>query len=133
MRRIRSVLSLARCERGAAAVEFAIVSGVLIMLLIGIIELGRAFYVQNHISHLADQAARRVLIQPNITDAELEGQLRSAFNAGNPDDLAISVDVDASGGNDYRVVTIGFPLTLFIPNLSSGAVSLSVTRRIPTG
>ena len=61
-----------RCERGVAAVEFAIVSVVLMTLLIGGIDMGRTFYVKNQLSFLADQAARAVLVDPDVTDAALQ-------------------------------------------------------------
>ena len=131
MRRRR--IGIGRCTRGAAAVEFAIVSGVLVMLLIGIIDLGRVLYVKNQISFLADRAARRVLIQPNVTGADLSAALRAQFSAGNPDALTITVTDETAGSNEYKVVTVDFPITLFIPFLDSNSLSLSVTRRIPTG
>ena len=41
------------------------------------------------------------------------------------------VCTESVGGTSYKVVTIGFPVTLFIPNLASDTLSLSVTRRVP--
>lgn len=129
----RRARTFGACTRGAAAVEFAIVSSLLIMLLIGTIDFGRAWYVRGQLSFLADQAARRVLIQPMVTDAELATTLREAFTAGDPEALAIEVTIDSAGGASYRILTIEFPLTLFIPYLDSGSVALNVTRRIPAG
>lgn len=123
--------ALAGCTRGAAAVEFAIVASVLFALLIGTIDMGRTFYIENQISYLADQAVRRVLIDPDISDSSLIDRLRADFSAGEADDLSISVTTESVGGTDYKVVTIGFPVTLFIPNLASDTLSLSVTRRVP--
>lgn len=132
MRRLRPALRrLARCEGGAAAVEFAIVCSILLMLLIGILELGRAFFVQNQISFLADGAVRRLMVQPETDAAQLEADLRQQFTAGNPDALSVTVATQTAGSTDYRILTIGFPLTLFIPNLTSEAISLSVSRRVP--
>lgn len=125
--------ALLSCTRGAAAVEFAIIAGVLIALLVGILDVGRAFYVKNQISFLADRAVRRVLIQPGVSSEALEQELRDAFSAGAPQDLSVSITAETAGGTDYRIITVGFPLTLFIPHLDSDGVSLSVTRRIPAG
>ena len=121
------------CTRGAAAVEFAIVSTVLIGLCIATVDFGRTFYTQHQISSLADQAVRKVLLDPDIASATLESELREDFSAGDPDDLTVSVTAETADGINYRVVTVGFPMTLFIPGLSSDTVSLSVARRVPAG
>jgi Flp pilus assembly protein TadG len=121
------------CARGAAAVEFAIISTVLIALLIGTIDFGRTLLTQHQISSLADQAARKVLLDPDVSSATLESELRAEFSAGNPDDLTVAITTEEAGGISYRVVTVGFPMMLFIPGLDSDTISLSVTRRVPAG
>jgi Flp pilus assembly protein TadG len=126
-------LRILGCTRGAAAIEFAIISMVLIGLTIGIIDFGRTLYVKNQISSLADQAVRKVLIDPAIASATLESELREDFYAGDADSLSVDVTSESVGGISYRIVTVGFPMTLFVPGLSSDAISLSVTRRVPAG
>ena len=121
------------CTRGAAAVEFAIVSTVLIGLLVATVDFGRTLFTQHQISSLADQAVRKVLLDPGISSATLESELRAAFSAGNPADLTVSATTETADGISYRVVTVGFPMMLFIPGLDSDTVSLSVTRRVPAG
>ncbi len=129
----RARQSIRRCTRGAAAVEFAIISMVLIGLIVAIIDFGRTLYVKNQISALADQAVRKVLIDPSISSATLEAELRDDFYAGDADDLTFDVDSETVDGISYRIVTVGYPMTLFVPGLSSDAVSLSVRRRVPAG
>lgn len=130
---MRRIQRFRGCNRGAAAVEFAIVGTVLITLCIGTIDFGRTLYVKNQISALADQAARKILLEPNIAGATLEAELRDDFSAGNPSHLSVEVATETAGGTNYRVITVGFPMTLFVPGLSSDAISLSVTRRVPAG
>lgn len=125
--------TLAACTRGTAAVEFALVSTILIGLLVGILDFGRTLYVKNQISYLADRAARSAMVNPDISDADLEALVRDNFTAGNPDRLTFRFATDSASGETYRVMTVGFPMTLFIPQLSSKALSLSVTRRAPAG
>ena len=124
---------LAACQRGTAAIEFAIVSVVLIGLCIGIVDFGRTLYVKNQLSYLADQATRSVLINPAVTNAELETQLSADFSAGNAGDLTVTVVPETVDGTDYRVITVGYPMTLFVPNLVSENLDLSFTRRVPAG
>jgi Flp pilus assembly protein TadG len=129
----RPARRLRDCTVGAAAVEFAIVSAVLIGLCIAAVDFGRAFFAQHQISSLADQAARKVLIDPGVSSATLESELRADFWAGDPDDLSVSITSESADGIAYRVVTVGFEMMLFIPGLNSDTVSLNITRRVPAG
>ncbi len=79
-----------RSERGATAVEFAFIVSLLVMLVLGIAEFGRAFQVQGTLSSAAregvrqmalqnDQAAARAAVrnaasslQPGLTDAQIQ-------------------------------------------------------------
>jgi Flp pilus assembly protein TadG len=121
------------CMRGTAAIEFAIVSTLLIGLCVAAVDFGRTLFAQHQISSLADQAVRKVLIDPEIPTATLESELRDGFTAGDAADLTVDVTTETADGITYRVVTVGFPMTLFVPGLSSDAVALSVTRRVPAG
>ena len=60
----------ARDERGAAAVEFALVSMLLITLLLGIIEFAYAFFVQGTIAGSAREGARVYAITSDFSAAQ---------------------------------------------------------------
>lgn len=130
---MKKLHALLHCARGTAAVEFAIIGWLLVALCIATIDFGRTYYTKNQISALADRAARKLLLNPDITDAALEAELRDGFSAGDPAELTIQISSDTVGGTSYRVVTIGFQVSLFIPGLDSDLVSLGITRRVPTG
>lgn len=57
-------------QRGAAAVEFALVVPVLIALLLGIIAFGHAFYVQSVLSNAARDAVRVMALQDTSGGAD---------------------------------------------------------------
>lgn len=64
-------------ENGAAAVEFALVVPILIVLLLGIIEFGLAFSAQLQVTNAAREAARVMAIQ-NSTSAASSAALAAA-------------------------------------------------------
>ncbi|MFF0989900.1 TadE/TadG family type IV pilus assembly protein [Kocuria nitroreducens] len=70
-------MSLWRSERGAAAVEFALVVPILLTLLLGVIEFGHFFNVQISATHAAREAARTMSITGNWTKAEQAGRSAS--------------------------------------------------------
>ena len=57
-------------ERGAVAVEFAILAPVLVMLLLGIMEFGRAYNVQTSLTNAARESVRSMAINNNLTLAK---------------------------------------------------------------
>lgn len=66
-----------RSERGAAAVEFALVVPLLLTLLLGTIEFGHYFNVQISATHAAREAARTMSITGNWAKAEDAGRKAS--------------------------------------------------------
>lgn len=58
-----------KSERGAAAVEFALVVPVLLLLLVGIIEFAHVFNTQISLTQAAREAARTMAIQNNQSAA----------------------------------------------------------------
>lgn len=51
------------CQRGVAAVEFALVAALLFILLFGILEFGRMFYVFNTVQEVTRHAAREAVVR----------------------------------------------------------------------
>jgi Flp pilus assembly protein TadG len=58
-----------RNERGAAAVEFALVLPLLVLLFAGVAELGRLYYLQATLSGAAREGARVMALQNNAATA----------------------------------------------------------------
>jgi Flp pilus assembly protein TadG len=63
-------------ERGAAAVEFALLAPVLIMILLGIMEFGRAYNVQVSLTNAAREGVRNMAI--NDSQATARAAAKSA-------------------------------------------------------
>jgi Flp pilus assembly protein TadG len=69
-------------ERGAVAVEFALLAPVLVMLLLGIMEFGRAYNVQVTLTNAAREGVRTMAINNDQTTAR--NATKSAADAINP-------------------------------------------------
>lgn len=70
-------------ERGAAAVEMAIVLPLLVLLLGGIVDFGRAFYTKNILTNAAREGARAASFA-SITSAEITSRTTAAMNGLTP-------------------------------------------------
>jgi Flp pilus assembly protein TadG len=71
-----------RDERGASAVEFALIVPLLILLVVGIAEFGRAFQVQSTLSAAARESVRTMALQND--PAQAKAMARSVASSLNP-------------------------------------------------
>jgi Flp pilus assembly protein TadG len=68
-----------RSERGAVAIEFALVLPILLMLVVGIMDFGRAYNNQISVTHAAREAARSMAVNNDINVAITRAQAASGF------------------------------------------------------
>lgn len=101
-------------ERGAVAVEMAVLLPLLLLILIGTMEFGRVFNVQNSLTQAAREGARHAAINYNKSTLDVEGAALAA--APSLDGLAMSVTDNASSctaGANVEVTT-----SVSLPSLS---------------
>ena len=84
-------------EHGAAAVEFALVAILLLMLVFGIAEFGRMWLVQSSLSAAARDGARTMAVKNDQDEAEAAA--RAVFTTGGgPTNISIApADCDSGG------------------------------------
>lgn len=128
---IKHLLRLLRHQRGATAVEFALVLPVFAIGCLGCIEFGRALQLRNNLSFAADFAARKVFIDSATANASLETEVRGSFVGGEPQFLQVTIGSETVDGVQFRTVTLAYPVRLLIPYLDQRALTLSVNRRTP--
>jgi Flp pilus assembly protein TadG len=116
-------------ERGASAVEFALIVPVLIVLVLGIIEFGHAFQVQGTLSAAAREGVRAMALR-NDRAAAMD-VVQNAAASLNPDitDAQITIDRDCpvtGGGNTAVRLTIDYPMP-FLTGFFGTGVDLTGT------
>jgi Flp pilus assembly protein TadG len=106
---------LRRDGRGNTAIEFAFAMPALLMLLFGILQCGRALWLQNALDYSVAEAARCASVDPSVcgtaaqTASYAAGLSGAGFTAS-----AFSVSTPGCGNK----VTASYPLALAIPFLS---------------
>ena len=63
---------LRKDRRGQTLVEFALILPIFVLLLLGIVDLGRAVYANNTIQNAAREAVRVAIVDQNVTVIEAE-------------------------------------------------------------
>jgi Flp pilus assembly protein TadG len=93
-------------QQGQSMIEFALILPLMVLVIVGIFELGRAFFAYIAISNAAREGARMYTFTPNITTLD---QIRSTVNT--EVGTATTVDPDniesiiIACGNTYTPVT----------------------------
>lgn len=121
---MRRSFSLLPDERGAVAVEFALLLPLLIMLVMGVIEFGRGYNATIELTGAVREGARALALGQSSSDAE------NAIVAASPGlSPAPSVSGVAScpNGADRATITATYSLAYNIPLVSQGTWNISRT------
>ena len=119
-------------RRGQALVEMAIVLPVLLIILLGIFDFGRAIYAFNTISNSAREAARLAIVDQNV--AAVTARAKEAALALPPDELTVTVPAPSCNkiGCDVSV-TVEYDWSAITPIIGNlvGQIGLSSTTSMP--
>ena len=98
-------------RKGAALMEFAIVAPFLMLLLMGMIEFGRALIIQQNLTTAAREAAREASL-PGATDESVAGAATpyvSMVPTGSVDTITNPEEMDDVEAGDMVTVTVSVP------------------------
>lgn len=118
-----ALIRLRRDRRGASAVEFAIILPLLLMLVFGIMEFGRALWTQNALHYSVEQAARCATVDTTTCGTASQIASYAAGLAGAGFASSVFTATVAACGN---LVAASFPIQFHIPFLN---YSLTLTAR----
>ena len=99
-------------RRGVAAVEFAIVVPIFVLLVFGLIELGRSFMVQQILTNASREGARRAIIEGSTTTEvkNLVGDYLGATSVSSGYTVTVSPNITpALGLGDPITVSVSVP------------------------
>ncbi|EXF25284.1 pilus assembly protein TadE [Nesterenkonia sp. AN1] len=109
-------------DRGASAVEFALVAPILVLMLLGIIAFGHAFHVQSALSNAARDGVRVMALQDTsggtdprtaARDTAIASAAPSAsLSAGQINITPATCEAAGTSGPGTATVTISYPMQL---------------------
>lgn len=128
---MRRILKRGKGERGQAIVEFALVLPLLLILLFGVIDFGRALQTYITVNNASREGARLGAINP---DADIEGKVREAAGEFDTADLTVATSFpDGKASGESVVVDVDYeysfitPLGSFVETLSGGTLTLGTS------
>lgn len=99
-----------RRDRGAAAVEFALVLPMLVLLVVGIAEFGRAYHVQTTVSGAAREGVRVMALENDASAARATVKSYASGLGLTDGQIAVSPATCSTGAN--ATVTVSYPFDL---------------------
>jgi Flp pilus assembly protein TadG len=123
--------NLRRDEKGAAAVEFAFVAPVVIMMILGTIEGGRLMFLLNDMQASLSAAARAWMIDPDASESDVEGIFCERAVVVDCDETTITVTSQTANGQDWRVMTATTTFSSPLSHLLPLPSELTRTHRVP--
>lgn len=70
---------LALCERGSVAVEFAMILPILLTLMLGVMEFGRAMWIRQTLQYAVESAARTALADSTLGGSSIMADVKNSL------------------------------------------------------
>lgn len=109
-----------RDERGVSMVEAALILPVLVLLLFGIVEFGRAFNAQVTLTHAAREGVRDYALDQDVAAATAKAQ----FAASGLDPGLMVVTATPCVEGEQTQLTIEYPFSYDIPFFGSRTIDM---------
>jgi Flp pilus assembly protein TadG len=120
-----------RNERGAAAVEFAILLPVLMLILFGTIEFGLIMYFREVITNASREGARSGIVQNTVkpTAGEIQTVVTNFLTGTGLDPNAVTINIAGAGltAPNTLTVTVTYPYNFFVPGILGLGNTLALT------
>ena len=119
---------IARDQRGAAAVEFAVVLPVLVVILLGITEFGRLYWARSTMQMAINEAARFAMLDPTADGDEIEDYALDSATGLNPSRVSFTADLSEAG---FVTIVGTYDFELVAGSFFSDGIALESRTRVP--
>ena len=122
-----------RDEKGVAAIEFAFIGPILFILILGVADLGRYFWIGHEVDHAIETVLRDAAVKKNLSGSEITTLLKTRLVNVSDNDFTISTIYTSSTPDTPKLLTISIsssfkpigPLSfLTLPIASTGQIPI---------
>ncbi len=104
-------------NRGATAVEMALVLPMFFLFVFGIVEMGRAYWTLHTMQMAVDEAGRYVMINDTASDSQIISRVQSHLYGFNSGSFTITPSSSSASGISYKTIAISYTYSFLVPNL----------------
>lgn len=104
-------------EKGAAALEMALVFPVFLLFIFGILEFTRAYWTMHTMDLSIEEAARYAIVNTTATDTSIVAKAKDNLYGFDSSQFTITSVSQNINGVTYKVITATYPFNFVVPNL----------------
>ena len=120
------------CRVGASAVEFALISPVFLVMVGGILEIGRALYIRNTLQYAVEEAARYAMINTSATSTQVEAYAASKVpDVANIDVSNFAAESATEDSITYMTITGTFEFSVLADITPLPDMTLTAKSKVP--
>jgi Flp pilus assembly protein TadG len=119
------------CHRGSAAVEFALVMPVALMILVGTIEVGRALWIRSTLQFAAEETVRYAMVHRSASDAELTDFTLDHMAGVNPGGVQVTTARETVNGTDFVILNATYQFQYLSALIPGEPFVLTGSSRVP--
>jgi Flp pilus assembly protein TadG len=118
-------------QRGATAVEFALVLPLLVIFIMGIWYMGWSMNLGSEVRHAVELGSRIYITNPNATDNELKTAIASHLTDVPINSITLSTSTSTIGSASSQHISWSFQTSAPIPFMSSMQISFNGSYDVP--
>lgn len=118
-----------RDERGAIIVEFAILAPIFLIMVIGIIDFGRLFWIKSTMQFAVEETARYAMVNSDATTDDLEAYAEG--EASTLSGITFTASTSTSDGINFRTISASYSYSFMIPIIPIGNITLAAKSSTP--
>ena len=107
---------MGRCNSGMAAIEFAFVAPLLIMLLVGIYSMSSVLHSLSSVRYALGETARVLQLNPTLTQSELQAKLDEKLKDYSKGTVTLTMTIEKDAkGSDVARLKASYPFLIAVP------------------
>jgi Flp pilus assembly protein TadG len=120
------------CDKGTAAIEFALVAPLFLLITIGGFNLAWGLHCIQNVQYAMAKAARVLELHPTTTESELETIVKNNMYIDTKDTVSLTLEIDPpDGGTKLAHATVEYDLTFWIPFVGKYEMTRTTTVTVP--
>ena len=128
----RAAKLFARNTSGGAALEFALIAPILIMLLFGIFAFGWSMNADSSVRYSLEASARSLQLNNTLTQSDIQTIATKKLQALGLQNINVTITIDpASNGFRMAHVTASYAYVINFPYFSNYPINYSTTVNVP--
>lgn len=128
---MRRFTRLVADDRGASALEFALVLPVFATMVFGTIQMGLAFYFAGSVQFALERTARMTMVDQDMSAGQVQAAFANELSTFTDQDIDVSYSVDYGGTVPIAHLSATYVHQFVVPMVPSFEVDFDVESRVP--